>query len=66
MTSIKSRLTVLEVKSPEKGRVDLDRCTDDELERLEAIMIKVEGGLPITALPIDEIRLIASLRILGE
>jgi len=46
------------------GRIDLDALTDSQLDRLEAIAVKVEGGQSIESLPDDDLRFVAALRVL--
>ena len=59
------RISALEEAMPDiSGRVDLDRLSTAELERLESILIAKEGGRAIEDMPDDELRFLAGLRII--
>jgi len=67
MKVLAKRLEVLEARhsSSAVGRIDLDALSDAELDRLEAIALIVEGGQSIESLPDDDLRFVASLRVLA-
>lgn len=67
MKTLSKRLGALEALQPvgHEGRIDLDALTDAQLDRLEAIVLVVEGGRSIESLPDDDLLFIASLRVLA-
>ena len=68
MKALDRRLAVLEAALPSEvpGRVDLDRLSTADLERLEAIVIARDGGTPIEDMSDDDLRFLASLRVVAE
>lgn len=67
MKTIAKRLGALEALQPvgNEGRIDLDALTDAELDLMEAIAVKLEGGLSIETLPDDDLRFLAALRVIA-
>ena len=67
MKVLSKRLEVLEARhsAHPAGRIDLDALTDDELDRIEAIVLKLDGGQSIESLADDELRFVASLRVIA-
>lgn len=67
MKTLAKRLGALEALHPvdNEGRIDLDALTDAELDIMEAIAVKLEGGTPIEDLPDDDLRFLASLRVVA-
>ena len=51
--------------APDSGRINLDLLTDDELNQLEAIIIKHESGLTLEGMSSDELRFVASLPVMS-
>lgn len=67
MKTLTKRLDVLEaVRSTNPaGRIDLDALGDAQLDRLEAIAVTVAGGQSMGFLPDDDLRFVASLRVIA-
>ena len=67
MKTLAKRLGVLEALHPvgHEGRIDLDALTDAELDVMEVIAVKLEGGLTIETLPDDDLRSLAALRVVA-
>ena len=67
MKVLSKRLEVLEARHSGNpaGRIDTDALTDDELDRIEAIVLKLDGGQSIESLADDELRFVASLRVIA-
>lgn len=67
MKTLSKRLGALEALQSvdHKGRIDLDALTDAELDIMEAIAVKLEGGLTIETLPDDDLRFLAALRVVA-
>lgn len=65
MKTLAKRLGVLETLHPvgHEGRIDLDALTDAELDVMEVIAVKLEGGPTIETLPDEDLRLLAALRV---
>ena len=67
MKTLSKRLGALEALQPvgHEGRLDLVALTDAELDRLDDIALLADGGRSIESLPDDDLRFIASLRVLA-
>lgn len=71
MKALDKRLAVLEATLPDtRGRVVLDKLSDAELERLEAILMRWRPDesvpLPVDQMPDEDLRFIASLQVASE
>ena len=71
MRALDKRLTALEAAMPDPGgRFDLDSLSTADLERLEAILMRWrpddDGPLPVDQMPDDDLRFLASIRIMPE
>lgn len=71
MKALDKRLAALEAAVPHSnGCVDLDKLTDADLERLESILLRWrpddEGPLPVDQMPADELRFLASIRVMPD
>ena len=71
MRALDKRLMALEASMPASGEgFDLDVLSTAELERLEAILMRWRpddnGPLPVDHMPDDELRFLASIRVLPE
>ena len=68
MKALDKRLEVLEQKAG--GSVDwsvvLDRLTDSQLDQLEGIVARLQGGAKIEELSTDDLRVIASMQIVDS
>lgn len=67
MKVLSKRLVALEAvhSANPAGRIDLDVLTDVELDRMEAIALKLDGGQRIESLADDELRFVASLPVVA-
>ena len=67
MKVLSKRLEVLEARHSGNpaGRIDTDALTDDELDLLEAVILKLDGGLSIESLADGELRFVASLPVIA-
>ena len=67
MKVLSKRLEALEAmhSANPAGRIDLDALTDDELDRMEAIALKLDGGQSIESLADDELHFVASLPVVA-
>ncbi len=66
--ALDKRLSALEAALPEtQGRVALDKLSDADLERLEAILMRWRPDeslpLPVDQMPDDDLRFIASIQV---
>lgn len=62
MRNLGRRLEMLEAASDARGSgFNLDRLTTSDLDRLEAIVERIEGGLPFGSLDADR-QLVASIQ----
>lgn len=59
--SMAKRIAALEPIPKDEGLVDLRVCSTEQLERLVVIRTRMDAGTAIEDLPIEDIRLIASL-----
>lgn len=67
MKSLSKRLGALEAMQSvgREGCIDLDALTDAELDTMEAIAVKLEGGLTIETLPDEDLRFLTTLRVVA-
>ena len=65
MKALERRIAAMEVDCPDTGGgLDLDRLSDTELLRLEAIVIARDAGTAIEDMPDDDLRFLASIRVI--